>query len=855
MNSQAMWLERLLKKIAYFIFSHHKRIVIVFSLLTVLSLIATSYMEINSDIIDVLPANNKNIAQFKDFIETYGTMDNIVIVIESENNTIDEQIELIENLAKRLIESPLIAYVDYSLLKFKSDFFLKRFPLFLDENGLKRLERRLTPIGIEQQVRQNRQKLLSPISSPLDYELIARDPLNLRDIIKDSLMNPHKNDSLDFTAGYYFTKDYSAAFIFAKPKGKSRDMAFVKKLKEGLNTIIPLAMKESGNPSGIHIGLTGGYILSEDVRQILRHDIISSSSLSVFLIALLIWLVYRVRARVLLIIGFVMLASLAMTLAFAYLLFGSLNVVTSIVAAVLIGLYVDYSMHTVKRFSDELSRHNNPLLALETTLTKTGSAIIISGTTTSLSFFSILVTQFRGLYELGIVSGIGVILCLITTLFLMNSMLFWLSKSGLHKIQYERRMFSGVEKLTNFIINNPRYIILFGIVFVGFAGYGMSTVRFDGNPDNLYPKDSPAIAVGEKINEKLGGKGLPLNIVVKAKNEEELTSAFDTQEKTLSKWERDGLIESYNSLGMFMPTPSDQLIRMNRQKEIGGDKGFQLDVIENILTSALKENNLVYEDGYIHNYLKGIMEAVQNTEPIGLNEIETIFAPRVNHFYNKNNLSIASYLYPTDRGWDKQTIDVIQEYVKSKGSERYSVASAKDTWILIGKPILFNAIKSSVIRSSTLATLLALLLNFIVIYLYFKRMLIVMLVLLPVTLGFILTVGIMGYLHVPFNYINVGTVALIFGFGVDYGIYVMQAYIREDKMDIGNALRISGKNVMMCAATTVAGCGSLVTARFTGIATIGTVLSIGAITCALTALIILPAIIYLYGGRLRNEGF
>lgn len=840
-----MWLEFLLKKIAYFIFSHHKRIVIVFSLLTVLSLIATFYMEINSDIIDVLPANNKNIAQFKDFIETYGTMDNIVVVIESENNTIDEQIELIENLAKKLTESPLIAYVDYSPLKFKSDFFLKRFPLFLDENGLKRLERRLTPIGIEQQVRQNRQKLLSPISSPLDYELIARDPLNLRDIIKDSLMNPHKNDSLDFTAGYYFTKDYSTAFIFAKPKGKSRDMAFVKKLREGLNTIIPLAMKESGNPSGIKIGLTGGYILSEDVRQILRHDIISSSSLSVFLIALLIWLVYRVRARVLLIIGFVMLTSLAMTLAFAYLLFGSLNVVTSIVAAVLIGLYVDYSKYTVKRFSDELSRHNNPLLALETTLTKTGSAIIISGTTTSLSFFSILVTQFRGLYELGIVAGVGVILCLITTLFLMNSMLVWLSKSGLHNIQYERRMSSIVEKLTNFIVNNPGYIILSGIVFVGFAGYGMSTVRFDGNPDNLYPKDSPAIAVGEKINEKLGKKGLPLNIVVKAKNEEELTSAFDTQEKTLSKWERDGLIESYNSLGMFMPAPSNQLIRINRLKEIGGDKGFQLDVIENILTSALKENNLVYEDGYIHNYLKGIMEAVHNTEPIGLNEIETIFAPRVNHFYNKNNLSIASYLYPTDKGWDKQSIDVIQEYVKSKSSD----------WILIGKPILFNAIKSSVIRGSTLATLLALLLNFIILYLYFKKMLIVMLVLLPVTLGFILTVGIMGYLHVPFNYINVGTVALIFGLGVDYGIYVIQAYIREDKMDIGNALRISGKNVMMCAATTVAGCGSLVTAKFTGIATMGTVLSIGAITCALTALIILPAIIYLYGGRLRNEGF
>ncbi|MGR3309464.1 MAG: efflux RND transporter permease subunit [Candidatus Brocadiales bacterium] len=799
-------------------------------------------MEINSDILDVLPTNNKNVAQFKDFIEKYGTMDNITFVIESEDNRIDEQIELIENLAKRLIQSPLIAYVDYSPLKTKNDLFLRRFPLFLDENGLKHLEKRLTPIGIERQIRQNRQKLLSPISSPFDYELIARDPLNLSDIVKDSLMKSHKTDRLDFSMGYYFTTDYSTAFIFAKPKGKSRDMAFVKELKKDLNTIILLAMKESGNPSGVQIGLTGGYILSDDIRKIIRHDIITSTALSVFLIALLIWLVYRVRARVLIIIGFTMLTSLAMTLAFAFFLFGSLNVVTSIVAAVLIGLYVDYSMHTVKRFSDELRMHNNPLLALEATITKTGAAIIISGITTSLSFFSILVTEFRGLYELGVVAGIGVMLCLISTLFLMNALLVWLSKPGFQSIQHEKRLSSGVVTLTNFIIKNHRYIILTGIVFICFAGYGISMMKFDNNPDNLNPKDCSAIAVGKKIGEKLGKKGVPLNISVKAKDEEELTSAFDALEKTLSRWERDGLIESYHSLSMFMPAPSAQSARMDRLKEMWGTKGLQLDAAETILNAALKKNNLVHEDGYIHKYLNGIVNAVNNTEFIGLREVEAFFAPRHKRFYNKDNLSIAAYLFPTDRGWDKQTIDVIQGYIKSKG----------ENWILTGKSILFREMKPTIIWSSTLATLLALLLNFIIIYLYFKKIIHVMLVLLPVTVGFILTMGIMGYMQAPFNYINVGTIALIFGLGVDDGIYVMQAYTREDKMDIGNALRISCKNVIMCAATTVAGCGSLITVKFTGIATIGPILSIGAITCAFTALIILPAIIYLYAGRLRK---
>ena len=121
---------------------------------------------------------------------------------------------------------------------------------------------------------------------------------------------------------------------------------------------------------------------------------------------------------------------------------------------------------------------------------------------------------------------------------------------------------------------------------------------------------------------------------------------------------------------------------------------------------------------------------------------------------------------------------------------------------------------------------------------------------LPVVCGLLLTLGVMGYTNTPFNFVNIGTVALIFGLGVDYGIYLMQAYIKEEKRDISNALRIAGKNIMMGAATTIAGCGSLMTAKFIGIATVGIVLTIGSISCALVALFIMPALIRLKSGRL-----
>lgn len=840
-----MKLEYLFKKVAPFIFLHYQHIVIAFSLLIIISLYTIFNMNIESDILDVLPTNNKTVAQYKDFIEKYGAMDNIVFMIETDNNRIEEYGDLIENLAKKLIESPCIEYVDHSPLTFINELFLRRLPLFLDENGLMLLKKRLTPLGIKQQVKQNRQKLHSPLSSPFDVELISRDPLNLSEIFRDSLMNANKTNSFDFSMGYYFTRDHSAALVFAKPKGKSKDMAFVKKLKKDLDAIVSSVIEENGKPPGIKIGLTGGYILSDDVRQIIKHDIVSSFTLSIIFIALIIWIAYRVKTKILLAIGLTMLAALAMTLAFAYFIFGSLNIVTSVVASVLIGLYVDYSLHTVKRYCDELKRHNNPQMALEITLMKTGPAITLSAITTSLSFFCILVTKFQGLYELGVVSGIGVIICLISNVFLMNSLLVWISKSGLQNIQYGKEYLYGVGNLAKLLTGKPGYILIISIVFVGLSGVGVYKLKFNNNPDSLAPRNSSAILLGKKLSEKIGKKGEPLNIIIKAKGKEELMLAFDNLEKVVSRWKHEGFIEDYNSLNMFMPAPSIQLIRINELKKIGCNSVSKADILENTFISTLEKNNFVYEENYIKKYLHETITTLENIELMSLGELETMSMPNIRHFYNKDDISIATYLYPTGKGWDKQTIDAIRKDIISKG----------ENWILVGKPILFNEIQSSVIWDSGLATALTVILNLVVLYGHFKRILTVMLVMLPVTLGFIFTLGIMGWLHIPFNVFNIGSIALIFGLGVDYGIYIMQAYLMEDKKDIRNALRISGKNVIMCAATTVAGCGSLVTAKFVGIATIGLVLSIGAITCAFTALVILPAIVHRNEKRFCHDRF
>ncbi len=817
-------MENLLIKLAHLIHSRHKLIVFIFSILTAASLIAILRMEITTDIVDVLPSGNEVVVQFKDFMKKFSVVENITILVEFDKKSFDEQIDIIDTLSRKLGESQLIEHVDYNAFGSQGDLYIKYFPYFLDNKGLQKLRQRLTVSGIERQIKQNRLRLISPLSSPFDNEILSRDPLDISSIVRDSILRLHGNKT-NISTGYYLTKDHKTAFIFAKPKGKSRDMAFVKKLKLELDSIIKATLKERDNPSGISISLTGTYIMAEEARRVIQHDIVSSFVLSVILIALLIWLVYRVRAMVLLSIGFVLLSSLSMTLAFAYFMFGGLNIVTSIVASVLIGLYVDYCILIINRFTKELKQNGNSLMAAEVTLTKVGPAIISSCLTTSLSFFSIVVTRFEGLYELGIASGIGVLLCLFSAFFLLIPLLIWLSSKTPDLAPQGQKISLGVNRLANLIYKKSRVILILSLIITAFLAIGAFRITFDNNPDNIGMKNSQPVSIAKKIADNMGRKSEPLIIVTHSKTKEEMAESFDSLEQLLSRWKSSGLIKNHDSLSVFLPPPSHQKNVIKKIEDIKTDE------IDKILIKKLKKNGFVVDD-YAAAYGKGIASALSRKNIIGFAELDSITDPKISRFYDKTSMTVASYIYPQGEKWDSKTLNSIKQDISGKQSH------------LLGKSILFDEIKSHIIFGSALAILITLILNLAVIYLHFRNIKHTVLVMLPVVLGQILTIGIMGYLNLPFNFINIGTVALIFGLGVDYGIYMMQAYLKDSGGNIENALSLTGRNIMMCAATTIAGCGSLITAKFSGIASIGAVLSVGAVICALVSLVMLPAILH-----------
>jgi len=97
----------------------------------------------------------------------------------------------------------------------------------------------------------------------------------------------------------------------------------------------------------------------------------------------------------------------------------------------------------------------------------------------------------------------------------------------------------------------------------------------------------------------------------------------------------------------------------------------------------------------------------------------------------------------------------------------------------------------------------------------------------------------------PLNPVNLIVTPLVFGIGVDYGVYVVAR--AQDCGDIAVALRLAGRALFVTALTTAAGFGFLALSRYPFLAGLGLLTGIGLLLCVALAVVLLPALLTITG--------
>ena len=821
-----------LRGLARWIDAHHRRVALTCLLATGLATGLVVRIPVSADLLDVMPENTPSIVAFTDFLRDFGILNGLVVVVESAEPSADALVIAVQDLGERLSASPYVAAVDYNLLQSGSRFVAERFPLYLGEDAVARLAARLSAEGVRAQMRKNREALLSPLASPLDGDLISRDPLNIRELVQASLLARLPATSLDLSTGYYLDRSHRLAVLTVRPRGSARDITFVRGLQREVSRIVARTVSLAPASVGLRVGLAGGYARAAEALTVIWRDMVVSFSVSLVLVLLVLYLAFRPSAIVMAIFVVTLVASLAWTLLLAYLLYGTLNIVTSIVATMLIGLFVDYIIHTFRRYQDFYRQDGDATRAMERTLAGTGKAILSGALTTSLAFFSVVVTSFRGLHELGVVAGFGILFCLLTTLVLLASLLAWLARSRPAQLLTGRPIDLGETWAARLVEQRGKALVVGFLLLLVLSLAASARVGFDASLESVGLRESDVQATEERIAQALGKQGEPLFVVARAATDERLPGDFDALEAQAERWRRTGVVGSVSSLGMLLPPPSAQRETLARLSAAGLGRGLDGGHLAEVLRVEMDRLGLV-PDASLDAYANGIARVLASRDVIGPREYAQARDPRAAYYYNPAAKALAAHLTPPGPRWTREALSGLAEDVRRLGAD----------FRLVGPVIFLGEIRSAIIWEAGLAVVLSFAANLVILRIHFAAWRRVWLVMLPVAVGTILTVGAMGVLRLPFNFFNVAGIALIFGFGVDYGIYIMQAYV-EGVRAAGTgpqAVRAVGGSIVLCAATTLVSCGSLVTSHYRGLASIGAVLCLGALFCLCAALLLLPA--------------
>lgn len=825
-------MKEILKAFAELIIRAHIKILFVVGAVTIAATFMLLRLEIKPDIMDVLPAKNPAIDVFTSFIKDFGSSDNLIIVLESKSKKADEYFDVASAMSDKLLETGLVDFVDYNALGEDYSAMASRFPLYLDKTGLAQLKARLSNDGIAAQISENKARLLSPFSSPIDTEIILRDPLNIRQIVTGSVARAASSRGAG-SHGFYVSNDNSILILFVKPTGASRDIGFLMKFKDAVSAVTDETVKNASDPSDLKISLAGPYAFAMEANSRLLPEVVKNAVVSAILVLFLFSVVFKKRLLVTVQAGVTLFIALAWTLAAAYFIFGSLNMVSSVVTAMLMGLGIDYIVHVFSRCEDEVRAGADIDAALVTMFTRTAPGIITGALTTSAAFFCIMTTSFKGLHNLGIIAGIGVLACLVATLTVMPSFMVLMERRWRGRLFSKKIRTFGMSRLAALIHNRPGAIIVVSAVFIAVATAGLTGLKFDNSPESLGLRDSEAGRADKTVAESFGRRRNPLVIVASGPDKQILLERYSRLNETINKWQSANVIESASSVSVFLPPPDRQ------KKSIAAMTELAASVTEKKLRQALKaqiiKNGFVYQAGY-DDYAKKVAQAVAITRPVGFEALDGNAGRRMRLFYNQEKLKTAAFVFPKNADWTAAQLSTVQT----------DSAALGDGFELTGAIIMFASLKNSIIMDSLRASLISSVLIALIIYAQFRSLGLTCLVLIPLTIGMLLTLGFMGVAGVPLNFINVAAIPLLLGIGVDYGVYIVQDHVEacsiSDEPPESSVARV-GAAVIMCALTTVAGFGSLVTMPFKGLASLGIIISIGVAACLFAAMALLPAII------------
>jgi hopanoid biosynthesis associated RND transporter like protein HpnN len=689
---------------------------------------------------------------------------------------------------------------------------------------------------------------------------------------------------------YFISQDKDMLLVLARPTFSLNE---IDRVIEVENSIDALIQKIAAQYPSVDAGTTGTMALTRDETVAASEDMHVTSIIAFVLIIVMFILSFRMWIAPLL-AGISLLTGIIWTMGFAALTLGSLNIMTSMFAVILIGLGVDFSIHIITGYTENRAAGKAIGVALEETLLKSGRGVITGGLTTACAFLTLTISETAGMREFGIVSGFGVLFCMIATILVLPAMLASRDRL-LIKIRKDRYVSRSTEfvflgRLATSLAKRPLIVLSAAGVVTLILLYSAARITFDYNYLNMEPVGLTSIRLQDEMEKEfdvtpdfalvtassvehareIAEQAKGLKMVGMVMSISEYIPSPEQQKKRVEVIEqiRADLLsagpagpvarEDIKKLHTELYRLEDNIIELAQLAYLGGQdkvdkkckavvgdpeetqrKSMVLALIADLPPDGSAAiDNVNFFHSHFSGYFKELALSMTSIEPINIDNLPLNIRDQ---FISKAGDKFLVSIYPKEGVW--KNLEFLQRF-----TSRMDKIDPRVT----GIPSVFYILTDIIAQDGRNAFMLTLAVIFLLLWWDFKKVRLALMAMLPLLLGAIWMVGIMQISGLQLTMVNVLGLPLILGIGIDDGVHILHRYRSEGKGRLATVFTSTGKAVMLTSVTTMLAFGSLVFATYRGLGSLGIALFIGVATCFLTSIFILPAMLSLYAKTSGN---
>ena len=792
-------------RLVYYIYHYHVGIILLSLVLSVFGGYFVSKLRISTDNADLLPQDYISVRELNRIKERVGGIGPLMVIITGKD--LDRTVEFLHVLADSLEQNPLIS----SVSRGKNPKFQKKNRLlFMDLEDLEEIHDRL-----DEHIEYEKYKR-SPMYIAFDDE--EESELDFSDI-EAKYHNPGASNELE--ANYYVTPQGNGVVLRVYPQGVVSDMKFNDRLIRSVNSTIETIDPKRFHPS-IECFNSGAFKNFRDQYSVISNDLQSTALYAFLGVLLLISLYFRqILAPLIIIVPLMM--SISWTFGLTYLTIGNLNQITVSLFAVLFGLGIDIGIHIFARYREARRRGMDVEQALTETVCHTGSALSTTALTTSLAFFALLFTDYKGFSQFGFISGVGILFSLIAMLVTCPAFIILAERVGLMRLH--------LTDVPSHLLSRGRYpvpaiTIVLGVVATGYALWTIPAMQEDGfeyDFKQLKPKVKEA-KTKASLPPRLKETRSPA--IVLTENREEALSVVAAVKRNKAAKDTASTVKSVKSVYSALPSDqSEKIVLVTRIREL------------------LDANLTLFEADQ-----RAKVDSLRpSLEPQELT-LKDLPSDETNKFTSKDgeilSFVIINASVPLRDGKNAMRFADEVSVIETTEETTYYASSAH---------IIFAEMLRLMLRDSTPAVIMTFLVVVIVLFIDLRRVMDTLLVLTPLLTALTWVVGFMYLFDIKVNVYNMVAFPTIIGMGIDNGVHIFHRYREAGPGSMRLVLRTTGMALVATSLTTMVGFAGLVPANHPALSSIGIVSLIGLGCCFVTSVSILPALLQLRESRLQKK--